>query len=253
MPESRLVRARQNTGRQGCDGVEMDMPTTAGRAGRAWNRGVLTAMAGSVALLAGACSVDVRDPSVPAAPASTAVLATPTITPGHDAAAVAAQDLPFAAGGSLAPGMPVGISDGLKGAPGWKLEKDNVAGASQYAKADGCMVTTRVSTGQGPLVREGDRESTVALFQYLDATIQPSYLKPETLQWGGTPENPGKNVEVLALEQAAPGGRSTAVLARLFGTAGSSAYLSVSCPDAPTLASARNDVRRYLPLVPPSA
>ncbi|WP_457950706.1 hypothetical protein ACTAQI_09205 [Pseudarthrobacter sp. alpha12b] len=196
--------------------------------------------------------MDVRDPSVTAAPASTPVLSTPTITPGHDAAAVAARDLPFAAGGTLAPGVPVGISDELKGAPGWNLVKENVAGASQYAKADGCIVAARVSSGQAALVRGDDRESTVALFQYLDATIQPSYLKTETLQWGGTTETPGKTVEVLALEHAAPRGRSIAVLARVFGTAGSSAYVSVSCPDAATLGAARRDVVRYLPLVPPS-
>ena len=229
------------------------MPTTAGRAGRAWNRGVRPAIAGLVAVLLGGCSVDVRDPSVPAAPASTPVLSTPTITPGHDAAAVAGRDLPFAAGGTLAPGVPVGISDGLKDVPGWKVTKDNVSGASEYVKADGCVVAARVSTGQGPLVRGDDRESSVALFQYLDATIQPSYLKTGTLRWGGTPEAPGKNVDVLALEQTAPGGRSTAVLARVFGTAGSSAYISVSCPDPATLATARDEVVRYLPLLPPSA
>jgi len=231
----------------------MDMPTTAARPGRAWHRGVPLAIACAAGLFAGGCSVDVRDPSVPAASATTTTPATPTITPGHDAAAVAAQDLPFAAGGTLAPGVPVGISDELKGAPGWKLEKDSVAGASQYAKADGCVAAARVSTGQDPLVRGDDRESTVALFQYLDATIQPSYLKPENLQWGGTPDAPGKNVEVLAFEQAATGGRSTAVLARVFGTAGSSAYISISCPDVATLAAARKDVVRYLPLLPPSA
>jgi hypothetical protein len=211
------------------------------------------AIAGLGAVLLGGCSVDVRDPSVPAAPASTHVLSTPTITPGHDAAAVAGRDLPFAAGGTLAPGVPVGISDGLKDAPGWKLVKENVAGASQYAKADGCVVAARVSTGQASLVRGDDRESSAALFHYLDATIQPSYLKTETLRWGGTPEAPGKNVEVLGLEQSAPGGRSTAILARVFGDAESSAYISVSCPDPATLASARNDVVRYLPLLPPSA
>ncbi|MDQ0825097.1 hypothetical protein QFZ60_001270 [Arthrobacter sp. B2I5] len=124
---------------------------------------------------------------------------------------------------------------------------------SQFAKTDGCLVAARVSTGQAPLVRGGDRESSLALFQYLDPTIQPSYLKTQTLQWGGTPDAPGKNVEVLALEQSAPGGRSTAVLARVFGAAQSSAYISVSCPDPATLASARGDVVRYLPLLPPSA
>lgn len=228
------------------------MPTTAGQAGRAWRREVPLAIGCLAGLLLGGCSVDVRDPSVTAAPASTPVLSTPTITPGHDAAAVAARDLTFAAGGTLAPGVPVGISDELRGAPGWNLVKENVAGASQYAKADGCVVAARVSVGQAALVRGDDRESTVALFQYLDATIQPSYLKTDTLQWGGTTDTPGKNVEVLALEHAAPGGPSTAVLARLFGTAGSSAYISVSCPDGATLSAARRDVVRYLPLVPPS-
>lgn len=231
----------------------MEMPTTAGRPGRARHRGVPLAFACLCAVLLGGCSVGVPDPSVPAAKSDTPVLATPTITPGYDAAAVAARDLPFAAGGTLAPGVPVGISDELKGAPGWKLEKENVAGASQYAKTDGCVVAARVSTGQAPLARGGDRDSTIALFQYLDGTIQPSYLKTETLQWGGTPDAPGKNVEVLVLEQAAPGGRFTAVLARVFGMADSSAYISVSCPDAAALASARNDVRRYMPLLPPGA
>jgi len=231
----------------------MEMPTTAERAGRAWHGGAALVIGCLGAVLLSGCSVDVRDPSITAAPAGTPVLATPTITPGHDAAAVAARDMPFAAGGDLAPGVPVGISDDLKGAPGWKLAKENVAGASQYAKADGCIVSARATTGQAALVRGDDRESTVALFQYLDATIQPSYLKTATLQWGGTPEAPGRNVEVLALEQAAPGGRAIALLARVFGTAGSSAYLSVSCPDAATLGAARRDVARYLPLVPPAA
>lgn len=231
----------------------MEKPTTAEQAARSWRRAVPLGIGCMVAALLGGCSVDVPDPSVTAAPAGTPVPATPTITPGHDAAAVAARDMPFAAGSDLAPGVPVGISDDLKGAPGWSAVKENVAGASQYAKADGCVVSARVSTGQDALVRTDDRESTVALFQYLDATIQPSYLKSATLQWGGTPEAPGRTVEVLALEQAAPGGRSTAVLARVFGAAASSAYVSVSCPDAATLGAARQDLGRYLALVPPAA
>lgn len=228
------------------------MPTTAGPAGSGWRRGVPLMTAGLAAVLMGGCSVDVRDPSVSPAPASTPALSTPTITPGHDAAAVAAQDLPFSAGGVLAPGVPVGISDELKRAPGWKPVKENVAGLSQYLKSDGCLVAARASTGQAPLVRGDDRESTVALYQYLDATIQPTYLKTATLHWGGSAEEPGRNVEVLALEQTAPGGRSTAVLARVFGTAGSSVYISVSCPDAASLRAARDDVNRFLPVLPPS-
>ena len=230
------------------------MPTTAGMAGGARRRMVPVLAAALGVLLLGGCSVDVRDPEAPQPVASSPALATPTITPGHDAAAVAAQDLPFAAGGSLAPGMPVGIADGLKEAPGWKPVAGSVAGEARYVKEDGCLVAARVRTNQAALVRGDDRESTVALFEYLDPSILPGYLKTETLRWGGDAEGPGRTVEVLALEQAAqPAGRATAVLARLFGTAGSSVYVSLSCPDAAALAGAKADVSRFLPLIPPSA
>ncbi|MHC6593246.1 hypothetical protein [Arthrobacter sp. C152] len=229
------------------------MPTTARPAGSGWRRGVPLMAAGLAAVLMGGCSVDVRDPAVTEAPTEIPVLSTPTITPGHDAAAVAVQDLPFSAGGVLAPGVPVGISDDLKRAPGWKPVKEDVAGLSQYLKSDGCLVAARASTGQAPLLRGDDRESTVALYQYLDPTIQPGYLKTATLHWGGTAEEPGRNVEVLALEQTAPGGRATAVLARVFAAAQSSVYVSVSCPDAASLGAARTDVNRFLPVLPPSA
>jgi hypothetical protein len=165
---------------------------------------------------------------------------------------VAAQDLPLAAGSRLAPGVPVGISDGLKEAPGWTAVSRNVAGESRYLKADGCLVAAKVRTNQTALARGDDRESTTALFEYLDPSILPGYLKTETLRWGGEPEGPGRTVEVLALEQAAqPAGRATAVLARLFGTAGSSIYISVSCPNAAALAAAKADVVRFLPVLPP--
>ncbi len=230
------------------------MPTTAGPAGGAKRRMAAVLAAALGAALVGGCSVDVRDPAAPQPAVSTPALATPTITPGYDADAVAAQDLPFAAGGSLAPGVPVGISDGLAEAPGWKAVSRDVAGETRYLKADGCVVAAKVRINQSPLIRGDDRDSTLALFEYLDPSILPGYLKTETLQWGGSTEAPGKAVEVLALEQAAaPAGRATVVLARLFGTAGSSAYISVSCPDAPALAAARADVVRFLPLLPPSS
>lgn len=229
------------------------MPATAGTAGWAGQRTVPILAAALAALLMGGCSVEVRDPAAPEPAASTPAVATPTITPGHDAEAVAGRDLPFAAGGTLAPGVPVGISDGLKEAPGWKAGSRNVAGESRYTKADGCLVAAKARTNQNALARADDRESTIALFEYLDPSILPGYLKTETLQWGASPEGPGRAVEVLALEPAPqPGGRATAVLARLFGTAGSSVYVSISCPDAASLASARSDVVRFLPLVPPA-
>jgi hypothetical protein len=234
-------------------GADMDRPTTAVRARRPGLGRVplLAALLASVAT--GGCSVGVPDPAAPEPVETPSVPATPTITPGHDAEAVAGQDLPFAAGGILAKGVPVGISDGLKDAPGWKMVKDNVAGESQYLKADGCLAAAKVRAGQDVLVRGDDRESTVALFQYLDPTILPEYLKPGTLRWGGDETRPGHAVEVLALEEAAAGGRATVVLARLFGTAGSSVYLSVSCADAPALAAAKADAVRFLPVLPPSA
>ncbi|MEQ7737404.1 hypothetical protein, partial [Escherichia coli] len=138
-------------------------------------------------------------------------------------------------------------------APGWKTVKENVAGESHYQKADGCLVAAKVRSKQESLARADDRESTVALFEYLDPTILPGQLKTDTLGWGEDQDGPVRRVEVLVLEQAAPpGGRATAVLARLFATAGSSVYVSVSCPDAASLAAARADVSAHLPVLPPS-
>lgn len=204
-----------------------------------------------------ACSVEVPDPAAQKAAQKTEQtappLATPTITPGHDAEAVAARDMPFSAGDSLAKGVPVAISDGLKAAPGWKLVKENVAGESQYLKTDGCLVAAKVRTNQAPLAMGEDRESTVGLFTYLDPSILPGYLKTDTLRWGGEADKPGPRVEVLAFEPPAPpGGKATAIMARLFSAAGSSVYLSVSCPDPSTLGAARAEVSRHLLIVPPS-
>lgn len=203
-------------------------------------------------VLAG-CSVGVPDPAAPKVEQTATALATPTITPGHDAAAVAAKDMPFSAGATLADGVPVGISDGLKGVRGWTQVKQNVAGASQYRKADGCLVAAKVRSNQLPLVLNGDRESTVGLFTYLDPTILPAYLKTGTLRWGGEPGKPGPKVEVLALERPGqPGASSTAVLARVFGAAASSVYISISCPNAATLTAAKAEVAARLVVVPPS-
>jgi hypothetical protein len=233
-------------------GAGMDRPTTAARAGRARPGRLPLAAAVLASVLTAGCSVGVPDPSAPRPAETASTLATPTITPGYDAEAVASQDLPFASGGILARGVPVGVADGLAKAPGWKVVMDNVAGESQYLKTDGCLVAAKVRTNQAVLARGDDRESTVALFRYLDPTILPEYLKAATLRWGGDEPAPGHFVEVLALEEAAPAGRATAVLARLFATAGSSVYISVSCRDASALAAARADVVRFLPVLPPS-
>ncbi|ALV42833.1 hypothetical protein AU252_18105 [Pseudarthrobacter sulfonivorans] len=201
----------------------------------------------------GGCSVDVPDPAAPKVEPTVTALATPTITPGHDAEAVAEKDMPFSAGGSLATGVPVGISDGLKEAPGWQQVKENVAGESQFVKADGCLVAAKVRTNQVPLALQDDKESTIGLFTYLDPTILPGYLKTATLRWGGEVGKPGPSAEVMVLEKPGQAGvRATAVMARVFGTAASSVYISVACPDDATLAAARADVAERLRVVPPS-
>lgn len=211
---------------------------------------VAGALLGATALTG--CSVGVPDPAAPKMEETATALATPTITPGHDAAAVAAKDMPFPAGATLAAGVPVGISEGLKDLPGWKQVKRNVAGESQYRKADGCLVAAKVRTNQPPLVLSDDRESTVGLFTYLDPTILPAYLKTGTLRWGGEPNRPGPKVEVLVLERPGqPGAKSTAVLARVFGATASSVYISVSCPNAATFRAARAEVAARVVVVPP--
>ena len=242
-------------------GSKRETSVTARTGMRSGSRRALRAKRGSRALLALAvtavlagCSVGVPDPSAPKAAPAAPTLATPTITPGHDAAAVAAQDMPFAAGDTLAAGVPVLLSDGLRDVPGWRPGKENVAGTSEYVKEDGCVVSAKVRTNQSALAVSGDdRASTEALFHYLDATILPAYLKSETLRWGGEPGKPAPRVEVLVYtggERA--GARATAIYARLFGTSGSSVYLSASCPDAATLAAARIEAEAWIAVVPPS-
>ena len=186
---------------------------------------------------------------------SAATLATPTVTPGYDAEAVAARNLPLSAGDRLAAGVPVQLSDGLRDAPRWTPGVQGLAGVSEYRKADGCVVAAKVRVNQWPLAVAGDdKASTEALFHYLDPSILPSYLKSATLRWGGEQDKPGPRVEVLVLEGGKKSGtRATAAYARLFAKTGSSVYVSVSCPDAAALAAARADVAARLAVLPPSA
>ncbi|MFE4835558.1 hypothetical protein ACFRAU_12865 [Arthrobacter sp. NPDC056691] len=204
----------------------------------------------------GGCSIGVPDPAVPSNVPVTSGPGTPTITPGHDAGAVAARDMPFSAGATLARGVPVGLSDDLTEAAHWKQVVSGAGGASRYLKSDGCQVAAEVRQNQWPLVAADDRASTAALFAYLDPTILPAYLKPASLRWGGERGKPGPSVEVLVLERSAKpagrkAGRATAVLARVFGAAGSSVYVSASCPTAASLAAARADIAQWLTVVPP--
>ncbi|WGZ78478.1 hypothetical protein [Arthrobacter sp. EM1] len=205
------------------------------------------------AALAG-CSVGVPDPAAAKPTPLAPTVDAPTVTPGHDSAAVAAKDMPFAAGESLAAGVPVRLSDALGQAPGWKPGKQEVAGGSEYLKGDGCLVSAKSRVNQGVLAVAGsDKASTEALFRYLDPSILPSYLTTVTLRWGADPDKPAPGVEMLVLESGAKAGaRASAVYARLFSKAGNSVYISVSCPDAGTLTAARANVAEYLGVIPPS-
>lgn len=215
-------------------------------------RGLPAVAAAAAVVFLGGCSVGIPDPAVPETQAATRQPATPTITPGHDAAAVAARSMTFSAGTTLARGVPVGLSEGLADAPKWRQAGNNAGGTTLYLKSDGCQAAAKVRVNQWPLVKGNDQESTAGLFAYLDPTILPKYLKRAALRWGGEPGKPGPMVDVLVLERAArPAGKAAVVLARVFGTAGSSVYVSVSCPSAPALAAARADVERWLVVVPP--
>lgn len=211
-------------------------------------------LAGTLGLVLGGCSVNVPDPSAPRPSPSESTPATPTITPGHDAAAVAAKDLPLGSGASLVAGEPVTMANRLQEVPGWTLTRSAMQGESQYKKSDGCVVDSRVSINQGPLVVAGDdAASTKALFQYLDAGIDVSRLKPATLRWGQDTDQPRRTVELLALKSpAASGGKSALVLARLFSGPASSVYVSIVCPDDAALGRAGADVEAQLVVVPPA-
>lgn len=209
---------------------------------------------GTVGVVLVSCSVNVPDPSAPKPSPSQSTLATPTITPGHDAEAVAAKDLPLTAGGTLAPGDPVTVSSKLEEVPGWSVVHSGLQGEARFRKSDGCTLAARVSVNQGPLVVAGDdAASTKGLFHYLDAGINVDKLKPASLRWGQDTDKPVRSVEFLALESsAASGGQPVVVLARLFSAPASSVYISLACPDDASLAKARAEVAAKLAVVPPS-
>ncbi|MGF6833894.1 hypothetical protein QF015_002069 [Paenarthrobacter sp. TE4293] len=208
---------------------------------------------GTVGVVLAACTVNVPDPAAPQPSPSESTLATPTITPGHDAAAVAAKDLPLAAGNTLAPGDPVTVSLRLEEVPGWTVVHSGLQGEVRYKKSDGCTLAARVSVNQGPLVVPGDdAASTKELFRYLDPGIALENVKPVSLRWGQDSDKPHHNVEFLAVESSnASGGKPAVVMARLFSVPASSVYISVACPDDGTLAKARAEAVAQLVVDPP--
>ncbi len=162
--------------------------------------------------------------------------------------------MPFTAGGTLAAGVPVQLSDGLREVPGWKPGKENVAGASEYVKEDGCVVrqrcgpTSQPSPSPGTTGRPRKRSSST----WMPAFFPPTWNR-RPCAGAGNPAGPPA-VEVLVFKGGERSGtRATAIYARLFSKSGSSVYLSVSCPDAAALAAARSEAEARIAVVPPSA
>ncbi len=195
---------------------------------------------GAAGVLLAGCTVNVPDPAAPPKPSpSVSTLATPTITPGHDAAAVAAKDLPLAAGGTLAPGEPVTVSTRLEEVPGWSVVHSALQGETRHKKTDGCILAVRVSVNQGPLVVAGDDvASTKALFDYLNAGVAVDSLKPASLRWGGktlTNRNTALSSSVWNPLQH-PAASQLLSWPGCSAPPASSVYVSLACPDDKTLA-----------------
>ncbi|MHA7306732.1 hypothetical protein ACX80E_16065 [Arthrobacter sp. TMN-49] len=220
--------------------------------------GVLTAVSG--------CTIAVPSPAPATAVKSTAPpsFAPPTIVAGHDAAAVAAAPMTFAAGTTLRAEVPVGFSDILgqppqdyaetPGSPEWKLLKKNMAGQTQYSNAAGCRIAYWVSTNQGPLITSGeDKTSTVELLQYLIPSVLPESLTETTLPWVAEAGKKGPGITFLRHNtKAASGVMASAVWARMLGTADTALLVSLACPTDALLASTTPALMTKVSVVPPS-
>ncbi|WP_430266581.1 hypothetical protein [Pseudarthrobacter sp. J1763] len=196
----------------------------------------------------------VDDPKAPKPAPSTPTLATPTVIPGHDAAAVAAKDMTFAAGNTLAASVPISFGQGLEETPGWRITRNNVDSGTDYTSTAGCIVSAKTRTKQRSLSVAGDdNAATAGMFAYLDSSVLPEYLKTAQLRWGGDDEKPGKKLDVLALEtKAAPPVRASVVYARVFSQAESTLLLSISCPTDAALAAAKGTVIKRMVVQPPA-
>ncbi|WP_394938953.1 hypothetical protein [Psychromicrobium sp. YIM B11713] len=195
-------------------------------------------------------------------PSPTPSYAAPTVTPGHNADAVAAKDMTWAAGNTLSAGVPVGWGDQLLQAdvvngktppPSWKLLRSNQAGWTQYQHGNGCQLSYwQTINQQGLMVTNDDRASTLALFKYLVPSILPETLKVTTMRWARQLDKPSPKIELLSLRTPAQG-KSPAKLysARMFNRAGSGIAFSLSCPNDALLDATFNSVQSGLAVLPP--
>lgn len=222
----------------------------------------------AVGLAAGlsACTIAIPDPA-PTAVETTAAptYAPPTVVAGHDAAAVAAAPMTFAAGNTLQPGAPVGFSDALgqptegdpmstPGPPEWKLLKKNVAGQTQYSNAAGCLLAHWTTANQGPLIAPGDDlASTTSLMTYLIPSVTESALSEAKLPWVEQAGKKGPAISFLAFNtKAGKDVMASTVWARMLGTAGTGLVVTLACPTDDLLAATTPKMTAKLSVAPPS-
>lgn len=221
------------------------------------------AAAVALAVLTG-CTITVPSPAPPTAATSTAPpsFAPPTIVAGHNAAAVAAAPMTFAAGNSLRANVPVEFSDILAapqdyaeapGPPQWKMLKKNMAGQTQYSNAAGCKVAYWVARNQGPLITTGDdKSSTLELLQYLIPSVLPGSLTETTLPWRAEPGTAGPGITFLRHNTKADKGvMASSVWARMLGTADTALMVTLACPSDALLNSTTQELMAKLSVAPP--
>ncbi|POH58408.1 hypothetical protein [Arthrobacter glacialis] len=219
----------------------------------------------ALAALSG-CTIAVPSPTAPTVAQSPAPpsFAPPTIVAGHDAAAVAAAPMTFAAGTALRASVPVEFSDILgqppqdyaetPGPPQWKLLKKNMAGQTQYSNAAGCKAAYWVTTHQGPLITMGDdKGSTFELMKYLIPSVLPDSLTETTLPWVAEAGTKGPGITFLRHNtKGAEGVMASSVWARMLGTADTALMVTLACPNDELLASTTPELMAKLSVAPPS-
>ncbi|MFQ4147149.1 hypothetical protein AAGW05_00390 [Arthrobacter sp. LAPM80] len=219
----------------------------------------------AVAGLAG-CSITVPSTAAPTVSESTPArtYAPPSVQAGHDAAAVAAAPMTFAAGNTLSPGIAVKFSDNLGQSPQdysetpvppeWKIVTNTVAGRTQYTNAAGCLAAYWTTTNQGPLITAGDdKASTVAMMKYLIPSVMDESLIEAKLPWTAEAGKNGPAISFLGFHtKAAKDVMASTVWVRMLGTAGTGLLVSLACPSDALLASTTPQVMATLSVAPPS-
>ncbi|ABY23412.1 hypothetical protein RSal33209_1676 [Renibacterium salmoninarum ATCC 33209] len=215
----------------------------------------------SVAALSG-CQLNVPAPEVSSGTSGTPSYQAPTITPGHDAAAVAGKDMDWKAGNDLSLGVPVAWADQLAQATDptgaqtpseWKPLKIKQAGESEYSHANGCLLSYWQNVNQGPLmVTEDDKASTIALFKYLMPAVSPDDLKESSWPWSQQPGKPSPSIQFLsARHKASATSPAWIYSARMLNHTGGSLVLRLSCPNDALLDSTLAAAQTKLVVSPP--